>query len=381
MAKDKKNKNKPKKQRESLTEKIKRKRQENIKRMEYEAEIEEARQKDKEIKEQKAFLNQNQIVEWNYGGKADLTIGEIKLSNKAKIALIILLVILISGSILAFLNKEIVYDFVAKPEVILTEDKVEVELGSKFNCKDYVLAKKYPKRYKITYPDNKKVNTKKVGTYKINYKLKTLTGTNISTLVVKVVDKENPVITLTTSEVTIKKEETSNFNPASYIKSVTDNCTPAKKLKVDYPKKIDWSSSAVNIDYVVKDEAGNIGKATLKVNVGAPPAASNSNSSSRGARSNGSGGYYRSHGSGSNGNSSNSSGGGGGAPYISGVHNVSVPVGSSLSEVSSRLISGVSGSGYVSCDFSGVNTTAPGSYTVTFSSSDGVTKYATVTVY
>ena len=380
MAKEKKNKNKPKKQRESLPEKIRRKRQENIERIESEAETEEARQRDKEIKEERAFLNQNQVVEWNYGGKADLTIGEIKLSNKAKIALIILLVILISGSILAFLNKEIVYDFVAKPEVILTQDKVEVELGSKFDCKDYVLGKKYPKRYKITYPDNKKVNTKKVGTYKVNYKLKTLTGTNVSTLTVKVVDKENPVITLTTSEVTIKKEETGSFNPASYIKSVTDNCTPAKKLKVDYPKKIDWDHSIVNIDYVVKDEAGNIGKATLKVNVGAPPA-TNSHSTSSGSRS-GSSSRYQSHsgGGGYSGGSSGSSGGGG-APYISGVHNISVPVGSSLSEVSSRLISGVSGSGFVSCDFSGVNTTAPGSYTVTFSSSDGVTKYATVTVY
>ena len=143
-------------------------------------------------------------------------------------------------------------------------------------------------------------------------------------------------------------------------------------VKVD---SINWSSST-KVIYRIKDSSGNEGTKELIVTVSSnstPASSSSSTASSSSSRSSASS-------SRSSGGSTRSSGGGGGA-YISGVHNVSVPQGTSFSSLSGQLMSGVHGSGYVSVSFSAVNLSYPGSYPVTFSSSDGVTKTATVTVY
>lgn len=65
---------------------------------------------------------------------------------------------------------------------------------------------------------------------------------------------------------------------------------------------------------------------------------------------------------------------------ISGVHNISVPVGADFNTVYFEL-SQISASCSVSIDASEVNTSAPGSYTVYYSGSDGSSASAVVTVY
>ena len=65
---------------------------------------------------------------------------------------------------------------------------------------------------------------------------------------------------------------------------------------------------------------------------------------------------------------------------ISGVHNISVPVGADFNTVYFEL-SQISASCLVSIDASEVNTSAPGSYTVYYSGSDGSSASAVVTVY
>lgn len=65
---------------------------------------------------------------------------------------------------------------------------------------------------------------------------------------------------------------------------------------------------------------------------------------------------------------------------ISGVHNISVPVGTDFNTVYFEL-SQISASCSVSIDASEVNTSAPGSYTVYYSGSDGSSANAVVTVY
>ena len=65
---------------------------------------------------------------------------------------------------------------------------------------------------------------------------------------------------------------------------------------------------------------------------------------------------------------------------ISGVHNISVPVGTDFNTVYFEL-SQISASCSVSIDASEVNTSAPGSYTVYYSGSDGSSASAVVTVY
>lgn len=313
---------------------------------------------------------------WQSDRKADITLGEVKISNVAKIILLILVISLVVGTILIALNRKFVYDAIANPKVLLNTKEVTLSVNKDdFNYKNYLINEKYPKRYKLIYPKNKDVNTHKIGTYKVKYKLKHFAGTSENILVVHVKDTTAPEITLTNSSVSITESEKGSFNAASYISSVTDNYD--KNLTVDNVKvdSINWSSST-KVIYRIKDSSGNEGTKELIVTVSSnstPASSSSSTASSSSSRSSASS-------SRSSGGFARSSGGGGGA-YISGVHNVSVPQGTSFSSLSGQLMSGVHGSGYVSVSFSAVNLSYPGSYPVTFSSSDGVTKTATVTVY
>lgn len=313
---------------------------------------------------------------WQSDRKADITLGEVKISNVAKIILFVLIISLVVGTILIALNRKFVYDAIANPKVLLNTKEVTLSVNKDdFNYKNYLINEKYPKRYKLIYPKNKDVNTHKIGTYKVKYKLKHFAGTSENVLVVHVKDNTAPEITLTNLSVSITESEKSSFNAASYISSVTDNYD--KNLTVDNVKvdSINWSSST-KVIYRIKDSSGNEGTKELIVTVSSnstPASSSSSTASSSSSRSSASS-------SRSSGGSTRSSGGGGGA-YISGVHNISVPQGTSFSSLSSQLMSGVHGSGYVSVSFSAVNLSYPGSYPVTFSSSDGVTKTATVTVY
>lgn len=313
---------------------------------------------------------------WQSDRKADITLGEVKISNAAKIILFVLIISLVVGTILIALNRKFVYDAIANPKVLLNTKEVTLSVNKDdFNYKNYLINEKYPKRYKLIYPKNKDVNTHKIGTYKVKYKLKHFAGTSENILVVHVKDTTAPEITLTNSSVSITESEKGSFNAASYISSVTDNYD--KNLTVDNVKvdSINWSSST-KVIYRIKDSSGNEGTKELIVTVSSnstPASSSSSTASSSSSRSSASS-------SRSSGGSARSSGVGGGA-YISGVHNVSVPQGTSFSSLSGQLMSGVHGSGYVSVSFSAVNLSYPGSYPVTFSSSDGVTKTATVTVY
>lgn len=66
--------------------------------------------------------------------------------------------------------------------------------------------------------------------------------------------------------------------------------------------------------------------------------------------------------------------------FINGVHDITVKEGTGLQTIVSQLLEGVYGSGYVTMEYRKVNPTVAGVYTVTFSSSDGVTETCTVTV-
>lgn len=65
---------------------------------------------------------------------------------------------------------------------------------------------------------------------------------------------------------------------------------------------------------------------------------------------------------------------------ISGVHNISVPVGTDFNTLYFEL-SNISASSSVSIDASEVNTSAPGTYTVYYSAADGSSASCSVTVY
>lgn len=341
-------------------------------------------EKEAQERENKRIELESKPVVWMYDGSADITIGENKISNTSKIILVIVLILLVASAILVYLNKNFIIDYITKPKIVLTNSNVELELGQDFNYEDYLAEQDYAKRYKITYPDNSEVDTTKVGEYKVEYKLQTLTDTNVTTLKVKVVDKTKPTIVLTKQLLKLTRgKDTKEFDPTKYIKSYSDNYDKKEDLEVIYTKTFDWSKDEVTVDYSVKDKSGNIGNEKLVISVSDPPKEEpkNNNNNNSGGNTN-PGGSNNSGGGGNPSGNRNPSGGGShsSSPYINGVHNITVPVGTNFQSMVNKLISGVQGSGYVSVDYSGVNLTSPGRYKVTFTSDDGVTKTATVTV-
>lgn len=396
------NKDKPKKEKISRQEKV-RIRKEEKQRQKIEEKHSNLLKKEAQIREQQRIEDEGKPIIWNYAGEADITIGETKVSNVAKIILLALIAGLIALGIFGFLNKNKLVDYITKPHVVLTDKEVNLEVGSNFDYKEYLAEEDYPERYKVYYPKNDSVNTAKIGKYDVKYGLKTSTGVNTTDLVVNVVDTTKPTIELKDSLIKLTRgSETKNFNPKKYIKSYSDNYDPKEKLVLTHTEKFDWSKDKVEVNYSVKDSSNNVASKKLLISVSEPAretqaqsnqssGGNNSNNNSSGSSSNGSNNSSNSSsensssGNSSSGNSSSSgsssgSGGSSSGPYINGVHNITVSQGSDFGSMVSKLTSGVHGSGYVSVDYSSVNLTTPGSYTVTFSSDDGVTKYATVTV-
>ena len=350
---------------------------------------------------------------WEYAGKADLTIGEQKISNTAKVILLLLLATLIAVSIFAYLKRDYIYDYISNPQIALTDEYIELEVGSKFDAKNYIVEQDFPARYEVTLPKNSVVNTKTLGTYEAEYKLKTSTNESNSILKVKVVDTTPPVITLTETVLKLERgEQTKKFDPKKYIKSITDNYDK-EITDIEYTNTFDWKKDRLEVVYSAKDSSNNITSATLNIVVSDPPkepevvyvepdekeieqkveekleeerkqleeekaAAQKAQEQAQQqvaqqtqqqtqqstpvveqpqaqpqpqAQT----------------------------PYINGVHDFTVKVGD-IDAFTSEVQKGVYGSGYISVDYSQVNLTIAGQYPVVYSSSDGVTETATVTV-
>ncbi|MFV0479879.1 MAG: hypothetical protein ACK5LZ_04850 [Anaerorhabdus sp.] len=110
-------------------------------------------------------------------------------------------------------------------------------------------------------------------------------------------------------------------------------------------------------------------KEIVEVIVTTPATNNNSNSSGQVAPESGS--------SGSGSTGSNSSGSSGqvvpenNSPFLSGVKNITIKVNSSLGDLSFKLSSGVNASAAISVDYSAVNLSVPGRYTVNYYTDDG----------
>ena len=310
-------------------------------------------------------------MEWYYKQEADLTIGEKKLPIKI-IATVAAIALVVLTTIAIVFNTQFV-DLIINPTVTLKQDSVVVDINKKFNAKDYITTIKN-KRIKVQYP---KLKTNKPLKTTVYYVSKNSMRTTKIPLRVEVKDISAPKIKLKEKDIVVKRSEKAIFIPADYIASVTDNYD--KNVTATFTKDLNFEKEKLEVIYTAKDKAGNESHATLvvvtygadeekptvsesgEVERPSAPAASNSAPSYSGGSSSGGG--------------ASSSG-----PYINGVHNISVPVNTAPSVMLQKLILGVQGSGYVSCNYNVVNLQVPGTYTVTFSSSDGVTKSAYVTV-
>ena len=202
------------------------------------------------------------IVEWNYSGEADLTIGEVQISKVAKIALISLIAVLVIACGLGIYFRKYIYDYVVNPSVIVKTSEVEIEVypEKEFNPKDYITNEAY------LVDVQSDVDTNQLGTYKVVYTSKNRVRENTSELTVSVVDKTAPKITLVNNgavQIERTSDEALNFDPMYYVLEYKDNYDTNPTIEYSTPN---WSEEEqTDVKYVVYDSSGNTTSATLTI--------------------------------------------------------------------------------------------------------------------
>ena len=175
-----------------------------------------------------------------------------KKNNLILISIIItIILILIALIIFIFFNPLIKIKLIGKDETI--------EVFTKYKDKG-VKIEGTKNKVKIT----NKVNTNKLGTYTITYKITHLKTTKIIKRKIKVVDTTKPEITLQGNEVTIYQNDT--YNEPGY--TATDNYDKDITSKVKVTNNIDNKKTGTyEVTYSVSDSSKNKTKIKRKVNV------------------------------------------------------------------------------------------------------------------
>lgn len=217
----------------------------------------------------------SKTMTWNYKGEADITLGEVHASPLPKIltALIVLAVIVVG--ILAFIQREFIYDNLNNPHIVLTQESVTIPYQGKFNALDYIdqtKTLKYDKfmeygstmtfapvedselpPYYFVYDSN--VDTSIPGDYKVTYYSHNHIQDNEVSLTVTVtapVDETAPTITLKTNEVTLyyNHEDIKDFDPEDYIQSLSDDKSSDVYLRDNLTYEISESSNSIQLQDV-----------------------------------------------------------------------------------------------------------------------------------
>ena len=175
-----------------------------------------------------------------------------KKNNLILIPIIItIILILITLIIFIFFNPLIKIKLIGKDETI--------EVFTKYKDKG-VKIEGTKNKVKIT----NKVNTNKLGTYTITYKITHLKTTKIIKRKIKVVDTTKPEITLQGNEVTIYQNDT--YNEPGY--TATDNYDKDITSKVKVTNNIDNKKTGTyEVTYSVSDSSKNKTEIKRKVNV------------------------------------------------------------------------------------------------------------------
>lgn len=175
-----------------------------------------------------------------------------KKKNLILISIIItIILILIALIVFIFFNPLIKIKLIGKDETI--------EVFTKYKDKG-VKIEGTKNKVKIT----NKVNTNKLGTYTITYKITHLKTTKIIKRKIKVVDTTKPEITLQGNEVTIYQNDT--YNEPGY--TATDNYDKDITSKVKVTNNIDNTKAGTyEVTYSVSDSSKNKTEIKRKVNV------------------------------------------------------------------------------------------------------------------
>lgn len=165
--------------------------------------------------------------------------------------IITIILMLITLIVFIFFNPLIKIKLIGKDETI--------EVFTKYKDKG-VKIEGTKNKVKIT----NKVNTNKLGTYTITYKITHLKTTKIIKRKVKVIDTKKPEITLQGNEVTIYQNDT--YNEPGY--TATDNYDKDITSKVKVTNNIDNTKAGTyEVTYSVNDSSKNKTEIKRKVNV------------------------------------------------------------------------------------------------------------------
>ena len=150
----------------------------------------------------------SQVMKWNYSGKADITLGkEIKTNPWPKIFLALIIFLIVSASVSAFIFKDYIYDIIVNPQIVLkavtpVENGYEVEIPYKFEFTpekfiDEINTKEYEaflnaERTDYTYYVEGTVDTNIIGSYNLVYYSSNKINEKKINLTVKVVYKISP---------------------------------------------------------------------------------------------------------------------------------------------------------------------------------------------
>ena len=214
--------------------------------------------------------NMSKTMIWNYKGEADITLGERHASPIPKILTAIIILAIVVAGILVFIQRDVFYDKLNNPHIVLTQDSVTIDYQSNFNALDYIDKNKTLKYnqfmeynstqpveeddtdfpYTFTYTSN--VDTSVPGDYKVVYSSSNHTQENEVILNVTVsapVDEVAPTITLKTDEVTLyyNHEDIKTFDPMDYIKSLSDDKSSDTYLRDNLTYEISESGNIIQL--------------------------------------------------------------------------------------------------------------------------------------
>lgn len=319
------------------------------------------------------------MEKWYYKGEADITIGEY-IDNRPKYVLYIIIGLLGVLSVFAFVYRVHIYDFFVNPQIVLKYDEYEVSVGENIDLSK-MIADNLSDSVKVEFPSE--VDTTKIGEYNLVFKSSNTLNSIEKTMLLKVVDKKSPFLELSSDTIVIDRDKVNEIDVKAQLKDYGDNYDNKESLIVEYPENVDFSKEQVDLVYKVSDSSGNSDSKTLRVFIKekvepsvvevvkeVPTVVQNNSQNTQQSNTQQNSSSFNSSFSVSRSSS----------PYISGVKNHTVKVGTNFNTFVNMVSNGVMGSGYVSVNYSSVNLTKAGTYKVYYSGSDGASVTSTITV-
>ncbi len=146
-------------------------------------------------------------------------------------------------------------------ELKLKSTHIDLGYGDAFNPIDYI--DEYTKDDGVQLVLPNAIDTKHIGQVKVIYTLKNQLKSISKELTVNIQDKNSPVITLNTKDITLTRTKDS-FNGKSYLSSAMDD------VDGDVTEHVTWTNpdESINdqtITYSVKDKAGNESQSVLSL--------------------------------------------------------------------------------------------------------------------